>query len=83
MKALARINELILLNEPFCLATVLTSSRRGIAPGRQIIIRRDGSLEAATGHIDIDELLSRTALSCFEQRRKASVEIVAGAACVF
>jgi len=78
MQILARIHELISLNEPFCLATVLTSSRRGIAPGRQIIIRRDGSLESATGHIDIDEPLSRTALSCFEQRRKASVEIVEG-----
>ncbi len=77
MKPLARINELILLNEPFCLATVLTSSRRGISPGLQIIIRRDGSLEAGTGHIDIDKLFSRTALTCFEQRRKASVEIVA------
>ena len=78
MELLDRINELILLNEPFCLATVLNSSRRGIAPGRKIIIRRDGSLEAATGHIDIDELVARTALACFEQRRKASVELAAG-----
>jgi len=78
MERLDRINELISLNEPFCLATVLTSSRRGIAPGRQSIIRRDGSLEAATGHIDVDESVTRTALACFEQRRRISSEIEPG-----
>lgn len=78
MKQLERINELIAHGEPFCLATVLTSARNGIATGLQVIIRRDGSLEGTTGNIDMDRLIARAALACFEQRRKTSVELAPG-----
>lgn len=78
MIQLERINELIAHGEPFCLATVLTSPRSDIAPGRQVIIRLDGSLEGATGNIDMDGFIFRTALACFEQRRKTSVEVTPG-----
>jgi xanthine dehydrogenase accessory factor len=78
MNLLDRIRELIAHDEPFCLATVLTSTVSGVEPGRQIIIRRDGAVEGATGMADLDAAIARTARTCFEQRRKASVDIAPG-----
>ena len=78
MEILHRINELILLNEPFCLATVLASPGSRTAPGTKVIIRRDGSLEFSTGHADSDKRIAQGALRCFEQRKKLSAEPAPG-----
>ena len=83
MEILARINDLILLNEPFCLATVLVSPRSCTGPGAKVIIRRDGFLEFPTGLADIDKHIAHGALCRFKQRKKLSAELAPGAACIF
>jgi len=75
MNILDRINKLISDQEPFCLATVLTSAHTGIASGRQMIIRRLGSIEGETGDGDIDRRLIQNAFECFKRNRKTCVEI--------
>ena len=78
MEILARINELIVLNEPFCLATVLASPKPQINPGKKVIIRRDGSLEFSTGLAALDKPIALGGLRCFEQRKKLSAELASG-----
>jgi xanthine dehydrogenase accessory factor len=78
MEMLGRINELLDHEEPFCLATILTSNHPKIRPGRQAVIRLPGSIEGETGDSGIDRLLLRNALDCFKQNRKASIEVEPG-----
>ncbi len=83
MKLLYRINELIASDEPFCLATVLSSTAVGIAAGRQIIVRRNGAIEGGTNNPDFNEAVCRAAISCFENRRKATIEVEPGTVVFF
>lgn len=78
MKMLEHINELLDQEEPFCLATILTSTHPQIKSGRQIIIRRIGSIEGETGDQEVDQSLVKTALECFNRNRKTCVEVEPG-----
>jgi xanthine dehydrogenase accessory factor len=78
LEILDRINQLLALDEPFCLATVLEAPTSHGISGRKVIVGANGSIEFSTGMKDIDSLMAQAALSYFRGRRKLTAEVAPG-----
>ncbi len=75
MDTVLRINELLAKGETFCLATVISSADRQIAPGLKVIIHPDGLREGGTGQDETDKLLSDLALQVLSEQKKKLIEV--------
>jgi hypothetical protein len=75
LEILDRINQLLSLDEPFCLATVLESHSSHVISGTKVIVRVDGSHESTSGMDDIDVLIAQTALRCSNGRKKLTAQV--------
>jgi len=78
MDIYTRVNELIQQGKTFCLATVTTSARAGIAAGQKAIVLDTGSLEGKLGDGQLDSTVTALALESINQKKPGLVEIKPG-----
>jgi len=76
MDIIARVNELMQSGEPFCLVTVVASSRGEVAAGRKAVVHCDGSMQGGMGGgRRLDESIRKAALAALKENRSRTYEI--------
>lgn len=75
MDVASRVVELLKKDKTFCLATVVESGKRDVAPGSKAIVLRDGSLEGSLGSPSLDKKLGDLAPTIFKENKSRSVAI--------
>lgn len=74
MELMAQVLELLEKKEPFCLATVVASSKPAVLPGAKRIIRQDGAITPASGTAWSSDLAS-LALDALRKKKKSMASI--------
>jgi xanthine dehydrogenase accessory factor len=78
MGIIAKINNLLVSGETFCLATVIASDAADITPGSKVIVHGDGTLDGSIGSENIDLGIPERALAALSEKKSRIAEIDGG-----
>ena len=78
MDITARVNELMVDGQVFCLATIITSDWPEIIAGTKAIILADGSLEGEIGSAQLKLAIRDQALAVIKKKKRCMLEIQKG-----